>query len=174
MFLHIQCLINNEQLFIITKQGNIVRINSEDITPSSRKTSGIKGIGLNPEDEVVTALPLRDSEVELALFTSIGTGKRILLKDIPLQKRATKGSRYIKDCEVVAASLVNDKDNISTNVIVDNKEGKRNGEIVGKIEVLINNKVKGYRYLYLRKVSVQDNKSIFSRLYELIKGWKND
>lgn len=70
--------------------------------------------------------------------------------------------------------IVNDSDKYSTNVIVDNKEGKRNGEIVGKVEVLVNDKVIGYRYLYLRKVSVQDNKSVFSRLYELIRSWKND
>lgn len=70
--------------------------------------------------------------------------------------------------------IVNDKDKISTNVIVDNKDGKRNGEVVGKIEVSVNDKLVGYRYLYLRKVSVQDNKSILSRLYELIKGWKYD
>lgn len=70
--------------------------------------------------------------------------------------------------------IVSENDNITTNVIVDNKDGKRNGEIVGKIEILVNNKLIGYRYLYLRKVSVQDNKSIFSRLYDLIRTWKND
>ena len=91
-------------------------------------------------------------------------------------KILNKGDKYGFDSYIGKdfKLIVNDFDNYSTNVVVDNKEGKRNGEIVGKVEVLVNNKVVGYRYLYLRKVSVQDNKSVFSRLYELIRLWKHD
>ena len=91
-------------------------------------------------------------------------------------KILNKGDKYGFDSYIGKdfKLIVNDSDNYSTNVVVDNKEGKRNGEIVGKVEVLVNNKVVGYRYLYLRKVSVQDNKSVFSRLYELIRSWKRD
>ena len=91
-------------------------------------------------------------------------------------KILNKGDKYGFDSYIGKdfKLIVNDSDNYSTNVVVDNKEGKRNGEIVGKVEVLVNNKVVGYRYLYLRKVSVQDNKSVFSRLYELIRLWKHD
>ena len=91
-------------------------------------------------------------------------------------KVLNKGDKYGFDSYIGKdfKLIVNDSDNYSTNVVVDNKEGKRNGEIVGKVEVLVNNKVVGYRYLYLRKVSVQDNKSVFSRLYELIRLWKHD
>jgi len=91
-------------------------------------------------------------------------------------KILNKGDKYGFDSYIGKdfKLIVNDSDNYSTNVVVDNKEGKRNGEIVGKVEVLVNNKVVGYRYLYLRKVSVQDNKSVFSRLYELIRSWKHD
>ena len=91
-------------------------------------------------------------------------------------KILNKGDKYGFDSYIGKdfKLIVNDFDNYSTNVVVDNKEGKRNGEIVGKVEVLVNNKVVGYRYLYLRKVSVQDNKSVFSRLYELIRSWKRD
>lgn len=70
--------------------------------------------------------------------------------------------------------IVSDKDEINTKVLMDEKDNKRNGDIVGKVEVSINGKLIGYRYLYLRKASVQDNKSFFSRLYDLIKGWNND
>jgi D-alanyl-D-alanine carboxypeptidase len=91
-------------------------------------------------------------------------------------KILNKGDKYGFDSYIGKdfKLIVNDSDNYSTNVVVDNKEGKRNGEIVGKVEVLVNNRVVGYRYLYLRKVSVQDNKSVFSRLYELIRSWKHD
>ena len=67
--------------------------------------------------------------------------------------------------------IVGSKDKISTNIIMDSVDGKRNGEIVGKIEVILNDKNIGYRYLYLEKESVRDNKSIFSRLVDFIKRW---
>lgn len=70
--------------------------------------------------------------------------------------------------------IVNSKDKINTKLIMDNIEGKRNGEIVGKIEVYLNDKNIGYRYLYLEKESVRDNKSIFSRLINFIKRWGSD
>jgi D-alanyl-D-alanine carboxypeptidase len=70
--------------------------------------------------------------------------------------------------------IMNDNDKISTNVIVDDKTNKRNGEIVGKIEVIVNDKVIGYRFLYLKKASVQDDTSIFSRLYNYLRRWKLD
>lgn len=67
--------------------------------------------------------------------------------------------------------IVNSKDKISTKVIMDSLDNKRNGEIVGKIEVYLNDNNIGYRYLYLEKESVRDNKSIFSRLIDFIKRW---
>ena len=66
--------------------------------------------------------------------------------------------------------IVNKKDKINTKIIMDNIDGKRNGEIVGKIEVILNDKNIGYRYLYLEKESVRDNKSIFSRLIYIVVG----
>lgn len=67
--------------------------------------------------------------------------------------------------------IVNDKDKINTNIVMDSVVGKKNGEIVGRIEVILNDKNIGYRYLYLEKESVRDNKSIFSRLIDFIKRW---
>ena len=38
-----------------------------------------------------------------------------------------------------------------------------------KINVYVNDNLIGYRYLYLEKRSVRDNKSIFSRLIDILK-----
>ena len=65
--------------------------------------------------------------------------------------------------------IVNDKDKVNTEMIIDNKEDKRNGDVVGKINVYVNDNLIGYRYLYLEKRSVRDNKSIFSRLIDILK-----
>lgn len=105
-------LIGEEELLLISKQGYIIRCNSKEISPSGRSSIGLKGMNLSVDDEVVCALPIRDKQDDLAIFTSLGTGKRIPLTEIPLQKRGTKGRKCIKDCEIITATLVNNNDNV--------------------------------------------------------------
>ena len=91
--------------------------------------------------------------------------------DIVLSKGDKYDDTYIgKDFKLI----VNDNDNVDTEVLMDNKIGKRNGDIVGKVNVYVNNKIMGYRYLYYSKKSVRDNKSIFSRLVDFLKGLGNN
>lgn len=58
-------------------------------------------------------------------------------------------------------------DNIDTNIII-NDGDYINGEIVGKVEVILNNKVIGYRYLYYYKDYVGENKSFRSILEKIM------
>lgn len=60
-----------------------------------------------------------------------------------------------------------DGDSIDTNIII-NKGDYMNGEIVGKVEVILNNKVIGYRYLYYNKEYVGKNKSFRSILEKIM------
>lgn len=63
-------------------------------------------------------------------------------------------------------------DNVETNVILDNNlEGKFDGEIVGKVEVILNGDVIGYRYLYYRRPSVTKNGSFLSKLIDFLTFW---
>ena len=109
-------LVNEEPLIIITKNGNMIKFNSTEIGATGRLTSGIKGITLNEGDEVVAALPLRNANDQLAIFTSKGYGKKIKQSDITLQKRAGKGIICHKANDltgyVSAAQLISDEDNI--------------------------------------------------------------
>lgn len=87
-----------------------------------------------------------------------------------VDKILSKGDKYDdtyvgKDFKLI----VNDKDIVNTEVVMDSKDSKRNGDVVGKVNVYVNEKLIGYRYLYLNKRSVRDNKSIFSKLLELLK-----
>ena len=85
----------------------------------------------------------------------------------------SKGDKYGSDTYVGKDFniIMKEKDKVSTEVLMDSKDGKRNGEIVGKVVVSINDEKVGFRYLYLDKVSVRDNKSIFSRLINFLKRW---
>ena len=105
-------LIKDEQLILVTSTGACIRFNSNEITPTSRTTSGVKGITLADGDYVVAALPVRNMEDQIALFSQNGLGKKFKMAELPLQKRAGKGLMCCKDSNVTAAALVSDEDNV--------------------------------------------------------------
>lgn len=109
-------LIKDEPLMIVTKSGYVLRFNSMEVSATSRMTAGVKGINLTPGDEVIAALPVRNAEDALALFSENGLGKKILPKEAVTQKRAGKGLICYKTTDatgpVRAAALVSDEDTV--------------------------------------------------------------
>lgn len=105
-------LIKEEPIVIITKNGNVIRFNSTEISASGRTTSGVKGINLNEGDSVVSTLVVRHNTDNLAIFAANGLGKKMSLSEFPMQKRAGKGLIGYKAGEVVAATLITDTDMI--------------------------------------------------------------
>ena len=109
-------LINEEQLILVTHNGYCIKFNSNEISATGRLTAGVKGINLGDGDYIVAALPLRNSNDQLAIFTTKGFGKKISQTELPLQKRAGKGIYCHKSNDasgyVGAAQLVSDEDNI--------------------------------------------------------------
>ena len=107
-------LIKDENLILVTAQGMVININSNDIAATSRTTTGVKGINLKPDDYIVATLPIRNNKDTLAIFTQNGAGKKMNLNEFPIQKRGGKGLLCYKPTEVtgflVAASLVSDED----------------------------------------------------------------
>lgn len=112
--LSVVTLINEEPIILISKNGQMIKFNSNEISTTGRLTSGIKGITISADDEVIAALPLRHSEDQLAIFTTKGYGKKIAQKEITLQKRAGKGVACHKPSDingyVSGAQLISDED----------------------------------------------------------------
>ena len=109
-------LIKDEPLVLVTANGMSIKFDSKEIAPTSRTTSGVKGITLNKDDSIIAALPVRNSNDHLAIFVSSGLCKKFELNELPLQKRAGKGLLCYKPTDitgnVVSAVLVDDTDNI--------------------------------------------------------------
>ena len=107
-------LIKDEQIIITTSNGMSIRFDSNEISPTSRATSGVKGITLADGDSVVSGIPVRNAKDKLAVFVAGGSAKRIDLSELPLQKRAGKGLMCYKPTDstgkVSAAALVEDGD----------------------------------------------------------------
>ena len=86
-----------QEVVLITKQGNAIHIPTDDIKPIGRLTSGVKGIGLKENDEVVAALDLTlDNKEEIIIITSTGKGKKLDKKELVIQNRGGRGVSCIK------------------------------------------------------------------------------
>ena len=77
-------LVKDEQLLLLTKLGYVIKFNMDEITPTSRLTTGVKGINLSDDDEIIAVLPIRHQEDKLAIFSTKGYGKKVILSEIPL------------------------------------------------------------------------------------------
>lgn len=110
------CLVKDEELVLLTQNGMGIRFNSTEVSASGRTTAGVKGITLKEDDYVVAGMPIRNSSDDIAIFTENGLAKKILINELPLQKRAGKGLICYKPTEitgnVVCGALVSAEDDI--------------------------------------------------------------
>ena len=103
-------LANEEQILILSKDGYAIRCKGTEFPSSGRVSMGYKGINLKEGDEVITALPIRNPDDDVAIFSSTGLGRRVALKSFSPQTRNGRGVIYTKDANAVAACLVTDGD----------------------------------------------------------------
>ena len=109
-------LIKDENILFVTSGGYSMRIKAEDISISSRIAIGYKGIALHSDDSVVAALPIRNNEDSLAIFSMNGMGKKFPVSECPVQNRGGRGLICYKPTNssgpIAAATLISDEDNI--------------------------------------------------------------
>lgn len=110
------CLVKDEPMILLTKNGYGIKFSSMEIGTTSRATSGVKGITINPDDEVIAALPLRHDTDAIAIISETGLGKKFSSSELPMQKRAGKGLICYKPTNstgfVADGALISDEDNI--------------------------------------------------------------
>ena len=83
--------VTDEQLGILSHQGNFIRISTKEINSIGRVTRGVCGMKLNEGDYVVCADLIQPAENQLVTITADGYIKRTLLSEFRLTGRATKG-----------------------------------------------------------------------------------
>lgn len=106
-------LVKDEELLVLTEQGMCIHFKSSEVTPTGRITEGVRGIALNEGDKILTVLPVRDSNDQLAVFLEDGRAKQFSLTELPLQKRGGKGLMVCpKGEKVAAAALISNEDNL--------------------------------------------------------------
>ena len=109
-------LIKDEPIILVSKNGYIIKFKSNEITATGRLTSGVKGMALAAEDELIFGLPVRHEEDDIAVFSSKGYGKKVSQKELTIQKRAGKGVIIYKPNEsygyITCGQLVSDEDSV--------------------------------------------------------------
>ena len=109
-------LMNEENMIIITKKGMSIYFETKGINPIGRTSMGVKAIKLNEDDEVITGIPIYDTNLDLAIFTSSGLGKKMKISDFTIQNRAGKGVSIYKNSitsdNLIGATIVSNDDNI--------------------------------------------------------------
>lgn len=107
-------LAKEEELILITKLGKALWCDSKAINAVGRNASGIRGMKLDADDELVSAIAVRDITDNLAIFTTTGLGKRINLSELSKHSHGGKGQIAHKltktSGEVAGIQMVNDND----------------------------------------------------------------
>ena len=107
---------DEEDMILITEQGMSIRFSTKEINPIGRVAMGVKGIKLADGDSVVAALPVHKTTDQVGIFTRNGIGKKVELKEFPIQARGGKGTIAYKPTDsagiVVGAAMVSNEDNI--------------------------------------------------------------
>ena len=107
---------DDEDILVITKKGMSIKFSTKDIGAVGRVAMGVKAIKLDEDDEVISALPIHKTTDMVGIFTAGGFGKKVDLKEFPLQNRGGKGTYVYKPTEgtgdIIGAAMLDNEDNI--------------------------------------------------------------
>ena len=109
--IEVKSIKRGEHIFMITKKAMSIRFDEADVRSTGRDSMGVIGIRLREGDEVV-GMQLESQGEALLIVSENGMGKRTMLSEFTLQKRAGMGLKCYniteKTGDVVGVKAVND------------------------------------------------------------------
>ena len=146
----------DSQVMLAAKSGKSIRFEESKTRPMGRTASGVRGIKINEEDEVIGMIAINDDESSVLVVSEKGYGKRSSLEDYRVTNRGGKGVKTINITEktgnLVAIKNVTNEDD----VMIINKSG-----ITIRMEVK-NLRVMGRATQGVRLINIKENDSIAS------------
>ena len=82
----------NNEVMLVTRRGQALRINEEDVRPMGRASAGVTGIRLSEGDELAAAICVEKGKDALVI-TEKGVGKRVDFEEFGQHGRGTGGQR---------------------------------------------------------------------------------
>ena len=105
----------DDDIVIISKRGNALRYNENNIRPSGRTSKGVTGMKLRSDDEVAGVLSINEDE-KILILTEYGYGKRIDYQLFQPHGTRTKGQIAYKTSdktgEIIGVLNVSDNDEL--------------------------------------------------------------
>jgi len=105
----------SDEVVMITRKGQALRINEQQVRPMGRATRGVRGIMLAPDDELAAMLRVAEGQAIL-LVTENGYGKRVEFDNFMTHSRGTRGQMiYVPEelsGEVVGAVSIGNEDEV--------------------------------------------------------------
>jgi DNA gyrase subunit A len=111
-------IFDKQEVMLMTKEGQAIRFNSDDVRNMGRSSYGVTGINLEDKDQVVSMeiVPLQKGKETILTVTEKGYGKRSEIDDYRLINRGGKGVINLKVTDktgmVVSTIAVEDSDNL--------------------------------------------------------------
>ena len=108
---------DGQEVLLVSKNGQAIRFNSNDVRAMGRASYGVIGIDLGKGDIVVSLMGIpKDGKTTVLTVTEKGFGKRSDIEDYRKTARAGKGVINLKTTDktghVISSVSVNDKDSI--------------------------------------------------------------
>jgi DNA gyrase subunit A len=108
-----------DELIIITKKGKSIRFKEKEIRSMGRVSSGVRGIKLSANDEVVAIQNIVKEKIQkanLLILTSNGSGKKVKLSNYRVQSRGGSGVITLKvnekTGEIVFAKILENEEEL--------------------------------------------------------------
>lgn len=104
-------------IILANRKGRAIRFHEEDVRDMGRNTSGVKGMTLGKDNELVDMVVIKNThEATVLAISENGYGKRSLVEDYREQSRGGKGVITLKVTkktgELIALKEVSDKDDL--------------------------------------------------------------
>ena len=106
-----------KQIMLFSSAGKAIRFNESDVTCVGRSASGVKGITIEKDNNVISMITSnKDDNDDILIATENGYGKRTDINEFSLQKRSGKGNIAVKTSDrngkVIGALKVRENDDL--------------------------------------------------------------
>jgi len=113
----------NSEIVMAIRSGKAIRFPESNVRAMGRTASGVKGVTMNENDEVIGMICINNQEEDVLVVSENGYGKRSSIEDYRITKRGGKGVKTIniteKTGKLIAIKSVTDNDD----VMIINKSG---------------------------------------------------
>ena len=92
----VEKLKESDEILVFTQNGQAIHFSVKEIKEMSKKSGGVKGMGLKKDDFVVGIEKINSQRDKILLVSEKGLGKVLSLKEVKKQKRGGKGIRIMK------------------------------------------------------------------------------